>query len=352
MSMPAFAAATLPSTDAPPSVTANGTTWAQVSNALQLEYIDQNQSQYLNSNIELMGNVDMTGYTGWVPIGGNLNDNFSGTFNGQGYLISGLAIDGGSDNYVGFFGETSGTIENVGIDATVTGGILKGGTGFHTGGLVGFESSGSITNSYVSGSVTGDGGGISEGTQTGGMVGFQDRGSIVNSYSTASVTGGGNGELDLTGGLVGLQGPGGSIANSYATGSVSGGNEGTGVSSATGGLVGLGFAGTITDSFFDQVTTTQSSGVGLGGHSSGATGESDLNMKLAPTFTGWDFKSTWGISASVNNGYPYLLDSTVSSAPTVGQLPEVPLAGVLPFLGLAGLGALALARPRRVAKRG
>jgi len=355
LSMPAFAAS-----DAPPTVTVNGVTWVQVSNASQLEYIDQNQSSYLSSNIELMGNIDLTGYTGWVPIGGNLVASYSGTFNGQGYLISGLTIDDLSDTYVGFFGETSGTIEGLGMDVKVD----ATGSHQHVGSLVGIQNEGSITDSYAAGSVTG-----ASFSENGGLVGVQGGGSITDSYATGSVTGAWFSE---NGGLVGVQG-GGSITDSYATGSVTGasysingglvGNQRGGSitdSYATGSVTGVGFSmngglvggpagASISASFFDQDTTSQSSGVG-GGGSSGVTGESTQAMTTETTFTeaGWDFTHTWGISATVNSGYPYLLDSTLNSASTEGQMPEVPFAGALPVLGIAGLSAWAYAKKRKV----
>jgi hypothetical protein len=98
--------------------------------------------------------------------------------------------------------------------------------------------------------------------------------------------------------------------------------------------------GSITNSYFDTTTTGQSQGVSNFPQST-VTGELDTAMKSQATFSSWDFSKTWGISSAINQGYPYLLnDHSLSGGGLVGQLPEVPLAGVLPVLGLAaGVGA-------------
>ncbi|MCY0870552.1 MAG: hypothetical protein OWT27_08185 [Firmicutes bacterium] len=354
LSLTAFAA-----TSVPPTVTVNGATWVQVSNAGQLEYIDQNQDQYLASNIELMGNIDLAGYTGWVPIGGNETPGaYSGTFDGQGHAISGLIIGPSLGPARGFFGASSGTIENLSLNVRISDSKVPANTieTSCTGGLVGHQLSGSITRSDVSGQITGAN--VEHGiVATGGLVGVQCTGCISDSYSSAKVTGGiASLGYVLKGGLVGTQ-KGGVISDSYATGYVAGR---TGVTnnpsrvSFVGGLVGLP-DGKDVDSFFDDKTTDQASGAGFTGPVGsvpGLTGESNADMKKASTFVGWDFSHTWGINADVNGGYPYLLASPLNPGPAQNQMPEVPFAGVLPVLGMAGLGAAALIRRGRRARLG
>ncbi len=251
-----FAGTTASTISAPPSVVVNGATWYQVSTAGQLDYIDQNQSSYLSANMELTNNVELTGYS-WVPFGGNSYAAYSGTFNGQGYGVLNLNVNDTSDNYVGLFGESSGTIENLHVS-----GSLSGGNGSNVGGLVGYESGGSITDSWASGLVSaGSGAGLV--SNAGGLVGVQN-GSIKDSYATGSVLTGG---LSNAGGLVGVQE--GSIKDSWASGLVSAGNP-----SYAGGLVGDENGGANTDSYYDAVTTKQPQGVGLGSQN-GVIGEFD-----------------------------------------------------------------------------
>ena len=172
---------------------------------------------------------------------------------------------------------------------------------------------------------------------TGGLVGQND-GAITNSYSTANVSG-----TEILGGLEGQQA--GNITNAYATGLVAN-------TAQSAGLVGYQDNGFITNSFFDTQTTGQPNGI-PGPPFGGATGETTANMQKASTFksppANWDFTDTWGISPSINNGYPYLLMFFPNGVQ--GQLPEVPFAGLLPFTGLAGAGAFILARRRKEDRR-
>ena len=169
-------------------------------------------------------------YAGFTPIG-NGTSSFAGTFDGLGHTISNLNINRPTTDYVGLFGNTVSTsvIKNVGlVGGSVTGqnyvGGLVGanygtisssyatgavsGSGYYTGGLVGYNYGGTISNSYATGAVSGSG------YYTGGLVGYNN-GTISNSYATGAVSGSG-----YTGGLVGNNG--GTISSSYATGPVSG----------------------------------------------------------------------------------------------------------------------------------
>jgi hypothetical protein len=189
---------------------------------------------------------------------------FGGTFDGNGYVISNLHIQG--DGFLGLFGQldSGAIISNMSLEA-----IDVNGTGRYIGGLVGDDNGGSITESYSTGTVNGvaevgglvgdNGGSItlsySTGTVTGsggvgGLVG-SNGGSITLSYSTGTVTGSGG-----VGGLVG--GNGGSIIESYSTGTVNGDNE-------VGGLVG-GNGGSITESYSMGTVS------GDGGHIGGLVG--------------------------------------------------------------------------------
>jgi len=79
---------------------------------------------------------------GWEPIGTS-DDQFTGSFNGQGYEIRDLFTDRPDENEVGLFGlvDEGGVIENVGVvNATVAGKQ-------HVGGLVGINE-GTVINSY------------------------------------------------------------------------------------------------------------------------------------------------------------------------------------------------------------
>jgi len=189
------------------------------------------------------------GSSGWQPIGA-----FTGGFDGDGYIISGLWIDRSGEPIVGLFGYiNNAAIKNLGVEIARAG--VKG-NGW-VGGLVGVQNDGSIENSYVTGEVSG------EEWHVGGLVGFQN-GSIANSYATGNVSGyisvgglvgGSSGSIENSyaasnangegsvGGLIGIQTGGGSILNSYATGDVSSNDSGAG------GLVGRSDGSSITNSY-------------------------------------------------------------------------------------------------------
>ncbi|WP_268761632.1 GLUG motif-containing protein, partial [Caldanaerobius fijiensis] len=148
--------------------------------------VDPNYS--LNGKYILMANLDLSGYSNWMPIG-VFGNPFTGTFDGNGLVIKNLTINRPTNDYQALFGRTSGAklmnikLENVNV------------TGHnYTGGLVGYNYCSTITNCYSTGSVTGN-------DRTGGLVGefYSDfKSSITNCYSTGNVTGN-----NYTGGLVG-----------------------------------------------------------------------------------------------------------------------------------------------------
>jgi fibro-slime domain-containing protein len=122
--------------------------------------------------IKLGNNIDLNGSeeNRWTPIGNSWNRNFSGNFDGNGKVISGLYITTGS--YQGLFGNANGaTISNLGLEDFYVRGIE------FVGGISG--SGGTITNSYAIGSVSGV-------NRVGGISGS---GAVTNSYFVGSVSG-------------------------------------------------------------------------------------------------------------------------------------------------------------------
>jgi len=314
--------------------------WVLVSNAAELIYIDQNQASYLDRNIRLTNDIDMTGYE-WIPLGGNEAPPFSGIFDGRGHRIEGLSIGGGSLSLVGFFGKLTGTVRDLSVSVQAEGGN-------YAGGLAGMLDGGAIDRSSAQGIVTGGVGGLTDVSAVGGLVGGANGNSTISrSYSSAAVKSGPAGN-QYAGGLVGSQGAGvisdayaigtvanseglfytaggltgqlvfGTIRNSYATGTVHAVASSTYVT--MGGFAGtVNFEGSIVSSYFDNVATSQPSGAG---DSSGAaalqlTGRSTVDMKIEANYGEpggeWDFGETWVMKAGVNAGYPYLCPSVLTA---------------------------------------
>jgi hypothetical protein len=243
-----------------------------------------------------MRGIEMT------PVGNDVN-NFTGSFDGQSYIISNVYINmPGSDN-VGLFGEVSGgQIRNLGVEnVNITGRN-------YVGGLVGWDDSGSITNCYSTGTVSGyyDVGGlvglnwstltscyatglVSGYYSVGGLVGYNGGGTLTSCYATGSVSGGDNSYY--LGGLAGENY--GTIDNCYSTGAVTGRDS----SYDLGGFVGWGwYYGNISSSYF-LITSGPDNGNG--------TPLTDEQMKQQSSFIGWDFNDVWHICETTN--YPKLI---------------------------------------------
>lgn len=339
-------------TAAPPVV--SGT--VEVSTASQLEYIDQNQTApissgsattYLTAHIELTNNIDVTGYT-WVPWG-DRSAPFVGTFNGENFTLTGISLScpPTPHYYCGMFGVINGgTVENLNQDTSGTpaanlaavGGIageLEGSGviqhvtvsgsfgntlgGFSIGGIVGnLTGTGTIRDATNAAAVTGGGG-----SDAGGLVGYMDGSSILaDSANVASVSG------TYTGGVVGGIGTysyaSATVSNVYNTGSVSGQYAGglfttvygtnTSVSDAyTDGLVtgslqaggiATGSSATLSNVYYSPSLTGQVDGIYGQSTTRGITPVSTPTQSMFP---GLNFTSVWGLSASVNQGWPYLL---------------------------------------------
>ena len=312
----------------------------QITTCTELQNIrdDLGGEYYLGNDIDCTGTSGWNGGAGFVPIG-NGSNNFTGTFDGQGYKITGLYINRSSSDFVGLFGLTnSGSeIKNVGLEEVNVNGSCAGG-------LVGGTDGGTIANCYSSGSVRGD-------RYVGGLVGINYRAAkIANSYSTGSV----NGDINV-GGLVGYNFLEGTITNCYSTGSVNGDvhvgglvgwNEmatitncySTGCvsgSSDVGGLVGSTYEATVTNSYWDITTSRQLT-------STGGEGKTTTEMKQRATFANWDFDTIWAIVE--DESYPYLQWQPGPPVP----VPVFSITGLVVVIGMMCLVlAVAVSRRRR-----
>ncbi len=325
-----------------------------------------------NAYFQQTADIDASATSGWdagagfSPIGTDVNE-FNGSYNGDGYIISNLFINRPTFNSIGLFGAIQSTqIANLGlIDVDITGAS-------QTGGLFGEASSGTtITACYTTGTVNGNTevggiGGFFFSTTTnannyssatvsgtsddvGGLFGKGEGIAINDSYSSGSINGDENigglignvfgisnsrvlrsfttGSVNGTSFLGGLIGSANSmleITDSYASGSVSGTtfvggligvNDDTDIttsysmgsvsgSSSTGGLIGFNSNSTLTSTYWDTETSGQSDGIGFDNNGQSPTGLTSAEARRDTSFTGFDFTSTWGIM----NGFtgPYL----------------------------------------------
>ena len=339
-----------------------------------------------------------------TPIG-SVASPFTGTYDGGGNTITGLTIYEPGQSHLGMFARSTGSIRGVhlvGISVTgddTVGGLVGSTATFAPGVGPGV---GEVVNSSTTGTVTGNR------TQVGGLVGNHQGSVIRRSSSSATVSG-----ASSTGGLVG-RASGTDIEFSFATGSVSGSAYRTGglageianttvvdsyargqVSSSNasagdyvggligsidtaatitrtfaanvgdpdgivvaggspGGLVGGIVAATVSDSFWDTVT----SGVDDTLSDADNDGRTTADMQQWTTFDtrGWDIEETcdtggfdpdnnkvWGICPTINDGYPFLrsisVDAPSSSSSSRGtSAPSTPVrvAGAFPSMPTGG----------------
>jgi len=196
---------------------ANITTWAELAGmTLDGDHVLMNDLGPSSAGYDTYASSSANEGAGWAPIGSS-SPFFTGSFDGQGYTISGLYINRPATRHVGLFSWPDGaTIRNVTLaDVSVTG--LS-----ETGGLAGEADECTIEDCYVSGNVEG-------GDYVGGLIGDAWRGTINRCGSSAVVTGD---DYD-TGGLIGLARSVVHIADSWATGEVTSTNY-----RRTGGFVG------------------------------------------------------------------------------------------------------------------
>jgi hypothetical protein len=148
----------------------------KISNASELQAMEDN----LDANYELVSDIDASNTAQWNngsgfdPIGSQASE-FSGLLDGNNRTITGLTIDRPTEDNVGLFAQSSGTLIDISLkDTTLTGENFAGG-------LVGFNS-GTITNVTAAVTVTGT-------NDVGGLVGSNNGGTIQRPTVSSTVTG-------------------------------------------------------------------------------------------------------------------------------------------------------------------
>ncbi|MDG5766031.1 T9SS type A sorting domain-containing protein [Balneolales bacterium ANBcel1] len=295
---------------------------------------------------------------GWTPVGSPDDEAaFSGSFNGNGHTITGLAINNPAVEYQGLFGFADGAhIEQVSMESV----HLFGNR--YSGGLAGRLDNGTVEAISVSGQI------VSNEDDVGGVIGYLDEsfahrldaevhlfgssniggvfGSARNSevrhcwsdgiiqgasLQTARSAGGliGNSwglmltdsyshaevhSHDRVGGLVG--GLSGQVYRSYSTGRVSAND------SRVGGLIGS--TGTTAAAAHDSYWDIETSGITESEGGDGTVGLTTLEMTYphqGEVYGAWDFDEVWSADPdfAVNNGYPYLRNTMQLISTSAGE---------------------------------
>jgi hypothetical protein len=212
------------------------------------------------------------------------------------FVSGSLALSGTRSSVGALAGSASFPITHAAAGATVS--VGPDGS---AGGLVGvnYQFGSLIQESFASGNVSGG-----DGAKVGGLIGDNVGAPVADSYAIGAVSGGNN---SFVGGLIGMDEDGNigpSIARVYSTGAVSGGSGAT-----LGGLLGSDVPdSSISDAYWDLDTSGISNpaqGAGNIANDHGITGLTDAQLKSG--LPGGFDPATWGQSADINNGYPYLI---------------------------------------------
>jgi hypothetical protein len=310
----------------------------QISNSRQLEMV----KVFSDSHFIQVDDILVRRYENLRPIGSKKQP-FSGSYDGQGFVISEIDILQSPDGATGFFGfiEDAKLKNIVLIDIFVSGNDLTGGLAGHsvnseisnifisgqiygndkTGGLVGYGESSYFSEIKVSADVGGE-------RSVGGVVGISTSSVIEKSSFAGKVSG-----TYTTGGITGANYDGNVILNSYCRGDVqknygtpfstigafSGYNSDSEISFSYSSVRVVleipdpnkkrGFVGSQSGeneyhaNFFDSEVSGQTSGIG-------AEPLVTEEMKTPEIYIehGWDFDTVWQIDEMVNDGYPYLTE--------------------------------------------
>lgn len=276
----------------------------QISNIVEL----QKMNEYKSSHFVLVNNInadvtrDWNGGSGFFPVG-NINDEFSGSLDGDGYFIDGLYINYPTITRVGLFGFTKkAVIKNLSITNgfvvgySSTAGIVGHGIDTNiysssfegrvqgkilTSGIIAYGVDSSVYNSCSAGKVNSDVMGAA------GLVSWGENVIIENSYSTADILTTGKGAAGLVAYANDM-----CIITSYASGRVTGQED-------IAGLVANSCISTIVESSFYDSDVSGQNDIGKG------IPKSTFEMNEQDTFRGWDFDNIWYMDK-----YPKLIFQT------------------------------------------
>ncbi len=305
--------------------------------------VSESYYYYGNKFFKQTADIDLSAYY-WQPIGIRYNRSanevkryFSGTYDGNGYTVSGVFTRAGSSNaynYQGLFGYTyNGLIKNVKItDSIFYGnrgvGAIAGyaeGTSFwycHStskvsatesgGGLIGYSTEAYIHHCYNAGPVH------CTSTSVGGVLGTDGYSSIVNCYNRGMISG----NAYSVGGFIGFA-DGTKIINCYNVGSVTGDHVGgfLGRAGVETNISHCYYGGDCANIFYDVYERDEDDDGNY--YSGSATKIASLNStsyaKNKSWYTNtsnwdssypWDFTNVWKIDSGKNDGYPIFIPKT------------------------------------------
>ncbi|WP_195283376.1 hypothetical protein [Harryflintia acetispora] len=275
----------------------------RVCSPAQLQHLNHEAHRTGGQSFLQTGDLDLSSYGDWTPIGGNGYSAFDGTYDGGGHVIRNMKISGSKED-AGLFGLAAGTIQNLGVDASCQIDTL----GIRAGGLAAqIPQNGSLTvrSCYSAASVRVTA--ASNSVIMGGLVGHAPNVSLdmAGCYFSGSLTAA-SGPYRYAGGLVGypphstLQ-----IRQCYSDGtlSIGSGTIWRGVGALFGYVLGTGTGG-LTSNYWQSgkganATIGSYGDVGPASNA-GGTALSTAQMAQQSSFSGFDFTNIWWWDSTAN----------------------------------------------------
>ena len=291
---------------------------------------------------KLGGNIEYTHTTDWndatstennyTVIGNGGNRSFCGTFDGQGYTISGIRIYRDGKNYTGLFGDLNGgTVKNVRLaDARITGSS-------NIGGIAGYNSQGTVMNCTVAADVCIH----AAGENHGGIVGknssntYNHKAIVTACTSSAQLTvATGASGTPIRGGIVGNNSMSYTeVSNCLVLGASILGWGDSDNCKYLGAIVGNNSSGTLSNNYYSNCTvgnasSPASTNVGAGSDSGkgdvttndGARGVGTITLGTGVSMTGGTTvkvgSTTYYYAYYTGNVDPYVITLSHSDAPT------------------------------------
>ncbi len=155
-----------------------------IRNSLSAKYYLGNDIEFTEADFAPGGAFYNNG-KGWEPIGANGSNAFKGVFDGNGHTIKGLKINagGGTTNFVGLFGYSTGAVSNVKLENVKI--TVSDSQYAYVGGVAGASSNKNISSCTVSGEVKITG--ITVQTVVGGIAGGVYSGTVSDCFNSAKI---------------------------------------------------------------------------------------------------------------------------------------------------------------------
>jgi len=304
-----------------------------------------NMRNDLSANYKLINDVDLASWGDWEPIGSSWPNDFSGVFDGNGYVIRNMTVNVNNKSYAGLFGcidSRNAAIKNIGIVNSTVNLLSSGGTGVYAGAVVGYFNGSLISNCYNTGTVSAI---ATNSVSIGGIAGHSSAYRLFDCYNTGRISGtSGDNYWDdsrvYAGGITGINIS--NLSNCYNMGEISATSSAraataNGNNAYAGGIVGVSSLATTMSNSYNTGTISATSIVGdaykggiaghfaytidntyfLGSGAINAVGDNtgiltnvhaltEVQLRQQSSFVGFDFTNVWTINPAINNGYPYL----------------------------------------------